>query len=77
MTIRHIRLGINRPGRRINDRGGSPGMTFCGEPIGAYDLRVSDLKGSGDGKGWEKIRWYEEHDGCSECLQIVERMGAL
>jgi len=47
MTLRHIRVGVIRSGRRIGthgNRAGSPGRTLCGGEFTAQDWTFGDAR---------------------------------
>jgi hypothetical protein len=47
MTTRdaaHVRVGVVRAGRRINDSRGNPGHTLCGGPLTSYDIDLGYAK---------------------------------
>lgn len=40
----HIRIGVVRAGKRINDSRGNPGQTLCGAPVTANDCTIADAR---------------------------------
>jgi len=57
MSGAHVRVGVVRAGRRINDRRGNPGRTLCGGALTSYDV---DLK-------WVRRASVEELDKFNIC----------
>jgi hypothetical protein len=43
MTTAHIRVGVKRSGKRINDRGNA-GATICGAELTSYDVTLADAR---------------------------------
>lgn len=64
-TIAHVRVGVRRAGRRINDSRGNPGKTLCGAPITARDLLTySD--------GWIAVASNDHRFlTCPKCREII------
>jgi hypothetical protein len=60
----HIRVGVKRSGRRINDSQGSAGHTICGGDLTAYDV---DLRFARKAKRDE----IERFNICQMCLAKI------
>lgn len=59
-TVRHVRVGIAKAGKRINAARGNPGRTMCGAEITVNDVAFSD---------WNKMNEADvkEWNICHEC----------
>jgi hypothetical protein len=44
MAITHIRVGVRRAGKRINDSRGNPGQTVCGAELTSYDVTLTEAR---------------------------------
>lgn len=52
-NVGHIREGVVKAGRRINDSRGNPGRTLCGAEITAYDITVREARGLRESDVWK------------------------
>jgi hypothetical protein len=59
----HLRIGVVKAGRRINDQRGNPGHTVCGAALTDKDIVPSDLRRLKAGDA-------AKYDLCRECLRL-------